>query len=73
MEQALQREKRTEEVTVGAQAPYLRLAGIRKDFGSFSALKGIELDIAQGGERSELLADPLQPKEGRQRFSTLPL
>ena len=48
MEQALQREKRTEEVTVGAQAPYLRLAGIRKDFGSFSALKGIDLDIAQG-------------------------
>ena len=28
--------------------PYLRLAGIRKDFGSFSALKGIDLDIAQG-------------------------
>jgi iron(III) transport system ATP-binding protein len=27
---------------------YLRLAGIRKDFGSFSALKGIDLDIAQG-------------------------
>ena len=48
MEQALQRQERTEEVTVGAQAPYLRLAGIRKDFGSFSALKGIDLDIAQG-------------------------
>jgi len=28
--------------------PYLRLAGIHKDFGSFSALKGIDLDIAQG-------------------------
>ena len=28
--------------------PYLRLHGIRKDFGSFSALKGIDLDIAQG-------------------------
>jgi len=48
MEQALRRKERTEEVTVGAQAPYLRLAGIRKDFGSFSALKGIDLDIAQG-------------------------
>ena len=48
MEHALQRQERTEEVTVGAQAPYLRLAGIRKDFGSFSALKGIDLDIAQG-------------------------
>ena len=35
-------------MTVGAQAPYLRLAGIRKDFGGFSALKGIDLDIAQG-------------------------
>jgi len=29
-------------------APFLRLSGIRKDFGSFSALKGIDLDIAQG-------------------------
>jgi len=28
--------------------PYLRLAGIRKDFGSFTALKGVDLDIAQG-------------------------
>jgi iron(III) transport system ATP-binding protein len=28
--------------------PFLKLAGIRKDFGSFSALKGIDLDIAQG-------------------------
>jgi iron(III) transport system ATP-binding protein len=36
-------------VTAGANAaPYLRLAGVRKDFGSFSALKGIDLDIAQG-------------------------
>ena len=33
----------------GAAGPaYLRLAGVRKDFGSFSALKGIDLDIAQG-------------------------
>ena len=31
-----------------AGQPYLRLAGVRKDFGSFSALKGIDLDIAQG-------------------------
>ena len=29
-------------------AQYLRLSGIRKDFGSFTALKGIDLDIAQG-------------------------
>ena len=28
--------------------PYLRLEGICKDFGSFSALQGIDLDIAQG-------------------------
>ena len=28
--------------------PYLRLAGIRKDFGSFTALKSIDLDIARG-------------------------
>jgi iron(III) transport system ATP-binding protein len=27
---------------------YLRLAGIRKDFGNFTALKGVDLDIAQG-------------------------
>ena len=27
---------------------YLQLQGVRKDFGSFSALKGIDLDIAQG-------------------------
>ena len=33
----------------GAAGPaYLRLAGVRKDFGGFSALKGIDLDIAQG-------------------------
>ena len=31
-----------------AGKPYLRLAGIRKDFGSFTALKDIALDIAQG-------------------------
>ena len=36
-------------MTAGAStAPYLRLAGVRKDFGSFSALKGIDLDIQQG-------------------------
>jgi iron(III) transport system ATP-binding protein len=28
--------------------PYLRLSGIRKDFGDFTALKDIDLDIAQG-------------------------
>ncbi len=31
-----------------AGKPYLRLAGVRKDFGSFTALKGVDLDIAQG-------------------------
>ncbi len=36
-------------MTAGAStAPYLRLAGVRKDFGSFSALKGIDLDITKG-------------------------
>ena len=29
-------------------APYLRLEGIRKDFGSFTALRDVALDIAQG-------------------------
>jgi iron(III) transport system ATP-binding protein len=29
-------------------APYLRLAGIRKEFGAFTALSGIDLDIARG-------------------------
>jgi iron(III) transport system ATP-binding protein len=29
-------------------SPYLRLSGIRKDFGSFTALANIDLDIAQG-------------------------
>jgi iron(III) transport system ATP-binding protein len=29
-------------------SPYLRLSGIRKDFGSFTALKDVDLDIAQG-------------------------
>jgi iron(III) transport system ATP-binding protein len=28
--------------------PYLQLAGIRKDFGGFTALKGVDLDIAHG-------------------------
>ncbi|OIP08695.1 MAG: ABC transporter ATP-binding protein [Betaproteobacteria bacterium CG2_30_68_42] len=31
-----------------AAAPYLRLAGIRKDFGSFTALRGLDLDIGEG-------------------------
>ena len=29
-------------------SPFLRLSGIRKDFGSFNALKSVDLDIAQG-------------------------
>ncbi len=29
-------------------APYLRLEGVRKDFGAFTALQRIDLDIAQG-------------------------
>jgi len=33
---------------MNAPAPYLRLAGIRKDFGDFTALKNVDLDIAQG-------------------------
>ena len=28
--------------------PYLQLSGIRKDFGSFTALKSVDLDIARG-------------------------
>ena len=54
MEQALRCQVRTQALTVtGLEAaagppPYLRLAAIHKDFGSFTALKGIDLDIAQG-------------------------
>jgi iron(III) transport system ATP-binding protein len=63
VEQALQRQERTEEVTVAASplvtAPsatrgasggsgYLKLGGIHKDFGSFSALRDIELQIDKG-------------------------
>ena len=29
-------------------APFLRLEGIRKDFGGFSALKDVRLDVSQG-------------------------
>ncbi len=32
----------------GDGGPYLRLRGVAKNFGSFAALKGIDLDIAQG-------------------------
>ena len=32
----------------GADNAYLKLAGIRKDFGSFTALRDIDLHIAQG-------------------------
>ena len=38
-------------------APFLRLAGIRKDFGGFTALQGVDLDIAQG--RVRLLPGPV--------------
>jgi iron(III) transport system ATP-binding protein len=31
-----------------AHAPFLRLEGIRKDFGAFTALRDIRLDVAQG-------------------------
>jgi len=31
-----------------ASSSYLSLSGIRKEFGSFTALKGVDLDIAQG-------------------------
>jgi iron(III) transport system ATP-binding protein len=48
MEQAVQRQERAAQVTVGVDAPYLRLAGICKDFGHFTALKDVDLDIAQG-------------------------
>ena len=41
MDQALQREDRK-------ALSYLELKGIRKDFGSFTALRDIELDVAQG-------------------------
>jgi iron(III) transport system ATP-binding protein len=44
MEQALQRQERTEEVSPA----YLKLAGIRKDFGSFTALRDIDLQVAKG-------------------------
>jgi iron(III) transport system ATP-binding protein len=48
VEQALQREERTEEVSSRPAAGYLKLAGIRKDFGSFTALRDIDLSIAKG-------------------------
>ena len=46
VEQALRRQVRAEEVAVVAD--YLRLEGIRKSFGSFQALKDVDLAIAQG-------------------------
>ena len=45
MEQALQRQVGTEKVVVSA---FLKLQGIEKRFGSFTALKGVDLDIAKG-------------------------
>jgi iron(III) transport system ATP-binding protein len=45
MEPALQREVGTQEVAVPA---FLRLAGIEKRFGSFTALKDVELEIEKG-------------------------
>jgi iron(III) transport system ATP-binding protein len=33
---------------LSSTAPYLRLAGIHKHFGAFTALKGVDLDIAKG-------------------------
>jgi len=34
--------------SIGAMTDYLRLEGIRKTFGSFEALRAIDLGIAQG-------------------------
>jgi iron(III) transport system ATP-binding protein len=42
VDQALQRQDRK------ALTPFLRLEGIRKDFGSFTALRDIRLDVQQG-------------------------
>ena len=42
MDQALQRESRK------TLTPFLRLEGIRKEFGSFTALRDIRLDVSQG-------------------------
>ena len=44
MEQALQRQGRK----TLTRAPFLRLEGIRKQFGSFTALRDIRLDVSQG-------------------------
>ena len=39
---------RADEAFAPMTAPYLRLSGIRKEFGSFTALKNVDLDIAKG-------------------------
>lgn len=35
-------------MTTGTQQPLLKLAGIRKSFGTFEVLKGIDLDVSKG-------------------------
>ncbi len=42
MDQALQREERE------ALTPFLRIEGIRKEFGAFTALRDVRLDVTQG-------------------------
>ncbi len=48
MDPPLQREGRTKEVSVELNAPYLELQGVAKQFGNFTALKGVDLQIAPG-------------------------
>ena len=38
----------TRSAAAATSASYLRLAGVRKDFGSFTALRSVDLDIAKG-------------------------
>jgi iron(III) transport system ATP-binding protein len=47
MDQALQRQNR-EKVKERDPLPYLRLEGVSKNFGAFTALRDIRLDVAQG-------------------------
>jgi iron(III) transport system ATP-binding protein len=46
MDQALQREDRSE--VSGKDSPYLDLRGIQKQFGAFTALRDIDLQVARG-------------------------
>ena len=50
VDQALQRQVRAEKVTpvTPAGATFLRLEGIRKDFGAFTALRDIRLEVPRG-------------------------